>query len=95
MASVLRELGSPVLKTKPITTAGNLQARSGCTGDYKRSKSNRCCVCQQQQRLQQTLGLSNTKQRMRATLEAILFLLVGYSTLADGASKLLQVTTTN
>ena len=34
------------------------------------------------------LGLSDIKQTMRATLEAILLLLVGYSSLTDGLSKL-------
>ena len=33
-------------------------------------------------------GLSDVKQTMRATLEAILLLLVGYSSLTDGLSKL-------
>ena len=39
------------------------------------------------------LGLSDTKETMRATLEIALLLLAGYSTLTDGASELLHVIT--
>ena len=37
------------------------------------------------------LGLSDTKQTMRATLEIALLLLAGYFTLTDGVSELLHV----
>ena len=37
------------------------------------------------------LGLSDTKQTMRATLEIALLLLSGYFTLTDGVSELLHV----
>ena len=38
------------------------------------------------------LGLSDTKETMRATLEITLLLLAGYFTLTDGVSELLHVT---
>ena len=38
------------------------------------------------------LGLSDTKETMRATLEIALLLLAGYFTLTDGVSELLHVT---
>ena len=41
-----------------------------------------------------TLGLSNTKGTMRATLEIALLLLAGYFTLTDGVSELLHVVLT-
>ena len=41
------------------------------------------------------LGLSGTKQTMRATLEIALLLLAGYFTLTDGVSELLDVTDCN
>ena len=41
------------------------------------------------------LGLSDTKQTMRATLEIALSLLAGYFTLTDGVSELLHVTDCN
>ena len=37
------------------------------------------------------LGLSDTKETMRATLEIALLLLAGYFTLTDGVSELLHV----
>ena len=37
------------------------------------------------------LGLSETKETMRATLEIALLLLAGYFTLTDGVSELLHV----
>ena len=39
-----------------------------------------------------TLGLSDTKETMRATLEMALLLLAGYFTLTNGISELLHVT---
>ena len=39
------------------------------------------------------LGLSDTKETMRATLEMALLLLAGYFTLTDGVSELLQFVT--
>ena len=41
------------------------------------------------------LGLSDTKETMRATLEMALLLLAGYFTLTDGVSELLHVTDCN
>ena len=41
------------------------------------------------------LGLSDTKETMRATLEIALLLLAGYFTLTDGVSELLHVTDCN
>ena len=41
------------------------------------------------------LGLSDTKETMRATLEMVLLLLAGYFTLTDGVSELLHVTDCN
>ena len=38
------------------------------------------------------LGLSDTNETMRATLETIVLLLGGYFTLTNGSSKLLQYT---
>ena len=37
------------------------------------------------------LGLSDTQQTMRATLDIVFLLLAGYLTLTDGISKLLRV----
>ena len=42
-----------------------------------------------------TLGLSDTKETMRATLEMALLLLAAYFTLTDGVSELLRVTDCN
>ena len=41
------------------------------------------------------LGLSDTKETMRATLEIDLLLLAGYFTLTDGVSKLLHIADCN
>ena len=41
------------------------------------------------------LGLSDTKETMRATLEMALLLLAGYFTLTDGVSELLHVADCN
>ena len=41
------------------------------------------------------LGLSDTKETMRATLEMALLLLAGYFTLTDGVSELLHVILTS
>ena len=41
------------------------------------------------------LGLSDTKETMRATLEMALLLLAGYFTLSDGVGELLHVADCN
>ena len=48
------------------------------------------CVSSGKGTIEGVLGLSDTKETMRATLETIVLLLGGYFTLTNGSSKLLQ-----
>ena len=68
--------------TKQTTTAATVLASSACTSDYKRRAA--------PAKLKKALGVGCAKQRMTVILESILLLLVGCSSLTDGASKLLQ-----
>ena len=52
----------------------------------------KCCVCVSSNKGYTVLGLSDAKETMRATLETIVLLLVGYFTLTNASSKLLRIT---
>ena len=71
---------------------GTGQLGSACVTDYKRRKTaGAVCVSATARTTAGALGLSDTKETMRATLEIALLLLAGYFTLTDGVSELLHV----
>ena len=73
---------------------GTGQHGSACVTDYKRRRAAvAVCVSATAKTTRGALGLGDTKEMMRATLEIALLLLAGYMhfTLTDGVSELLHV----